>query len=160
MICFCAVCHSRSHPALFTSATATRRAIWWTSEYRRRVTSFIATVRRFLTVWLPRIPWRFCPDFWRPLDLQLFRCARCSPNSWPQFSAGRRGKRRRRIGNEKFLAEAPRRRSECDWAKHHPRWDAAHDHWRSAKYAGHMVRGEPDRGSLDDETFSDSRLQL
>ena len=61
---------------------------------------------------------------------------------------------------KEFLAGTPRRRSECDWAKHHARWDAAHDRWRSAKYAGNVVRGEPDRGSLDDETFSDSRLQL
>jgi hypothetical protein len=75
------------------------------------------------------------------------------------FLPEKKGKRRRRIGDEKFLAATPRRRSECDWAKHHPRWNAAHDRWRSAKYAGDVVRGEPDRGSLDDETFSDSRLQ-
>src|SRR6267142_1550102 len=99
---------------------------------------------------------------------QLYRCAGRSPDSRPQFSAGRRGKRRRRVGNERFLAETLRRRSECDWAKHHPRWNAAHDRWRSAKCAGGLVWREPgglvwrepDGRSLDDETFSDSLLQL
>ena len=58
-----------------------------------------------------------------------------------------------------FSAGTPRRRSERGWEKHHPRRNAAHDRWRSAKYAGGSVPREPDRGSLDNETFSDSRLQ-
>jgi len=46
--------------------------------------------------------------------------------------------------------------------------NAAHDRWRSAKSAGGLVwrepggwfGGNPTARSLDDETFSDSRLQL
>ena len=50
------VCRSRNRRALFTSTTATSRAIWSMSEYRRRGSNIIATVRRFLTVSPPRIP--------------------------------------------------------------------------------------------------------
>ena len=47
-----------------------------------------------------------------------------------------------------------------DRAIDHAARRAAHDRWRSAKYVGGLVWREPDRGSLDDETFSDCRLQL
>ena len=46
-------------------------------------------------------------------------------------------------GDEEFLAQTPRRRSECDWPRHHAQRDATHDRWRFAEPAVSLVWREP-----------------
>src|SRR5947208_3459911 len=58
------------------------------------------------------------------------------------------------------ISETPRRRCERDRAQHHTRWHHAHDRRRVAKHARDLVRGEPNRGSLDDEAVPGSGVHV
>ena len=67
-------------------------------------------------------------------------------------------KARRRDGDGKILAGTFQTRSECAWPQHYARRGAATRSLAFCRISGYVVRGEPDRGSLADETISDSGI--
>ena len=114
--------------------------------------------RKFLRLHPHRIG-RPRADFRRPLNLELFRCSRCSPNSRSQLFARGTGRRRCRARHGKFLEEAHGRRPERDRSQHHARRHRSHNCRCLAEHAGPLVRSDSvQRGSVDDKTIPNSRL--